>query len=161
MIETFGKKNKKYFSFGFSVAEILTVSAIIIIILLITAPIIKNYLNNLDLTNSTKLLISNLKLAQQYTVTQQLKHAIRMDIYSHTFYLVKKEPSEEILQTLNLDEKVIFESFTGIENNEVVYNPAGAVDFTGEINLKHQITSNQTKVYIKPSGYVTWENLSP
>ncbi|MBU1131298.1 prepilin-type N-terminal cleavage/methylation domain-containing protein [Patescibacteria group bacterium] len=151
------KKNNK----GFSLAEVLTTLAIIIIIALVTAPAMKQYFNNLQLNNSAKYLISNLRLAQQYTVTQQKKHAIRMELWNNTYYLVKKEPVEEILQTFSLKNGTIFSSFSGLQNNEAVYNASGAVDYSGEVYLEHQASGHQTKILIKPSGYVTWEVYNP
>jgi len=145
--------------YGFSLAEILTVIAILIIIAFITVPVIKQYSSNLELNNSTKLLVSNIKLAQQNTVTQQFKYGVRLELLGRTFYLIQKEPSEQILDTLVLDEQVIFFNVSGLQDNEVIFNPTGAVDFSGFIELEHTVTHVKSRINIKPSGYVNWEKI--
>ena len=144
---------------GFTLVELIIIVAIIGALSVISIPNFKQYLTNLELNNSTKQLIGKMKIAQQYTVTEQLVHSVRMDILGSSYYLIKTEPSEEILETISLDDSVIFHSFTGIQNNEVVFNSAGAVEYSGTIVLEHQTSLKQTQINIKPSGYITWETI--
>ena len=57
---------------GYSLAQLLIVIGIIVIITLVTFPVFTDYLNNLELKNSTQDVVSNLKLAQQLAVTEQI-----------------------------------------------------------------------------------------
>lgn len=145
---------------GFSLLEIIAAFGIMVIIGLIGTINFSSYFSNIKLNNSAKYLIGKLKLAQQYTVTTQQKHAIKMDIFSNTYQLIKTEPAEQILETLNLDDNIIFNLFTGIQNNQVIFNSAGAVDYSGEIIILNSLSGDQVKIYIKPSGYVTWEKIN-
>jgi type II secretory pathway pseudopilin PulG len=145
---------------GISLLEIIVAISIFLVILGIGIISFSGFLENIELDNSTKYLISKLKLAQQYTVTTQLKHAISFDLFSNTYHLVKKEPLLQTLENLSLSEGIIFNSIAGLQNNEAVFNSAGAVDYSGEIILLSQESGKQTKIYIKPSGYVTWEKVN-
>lgn len=145
---------------GFSLIEVMTAISIFLIISVIGIINFSGYLENVELENSTKYLIGKLKLAQQYTVTTQLKHAVSFDLFSNTYRLIKIEQTLQTLENLSLEQGIIFSSITGIQNNEVVFNPTGAVDYSGEIILLSQESDKQTKIYIKPSGYVTWEKIN-
>jgi len=145
---------------GFSLVELIIIIAIIGTLSVIAIPNFSKYLTSLELNNSTKQLIGKIKIAQQNTVTEQVVYSLRMSILGNSYFIVKTEPVEEILETHNLDDNVVFHSFTGIQNNEVVFNPAGAVEFSGTIILEHQTSLKQTRINIKPSGYLTWETIN-
>lgn len=144
---------------GFTIFELLTVIALIVILAVIFYPNFKDYLQDQDLKNSTVAFIGNLKLAQQYTVTEQIKYAIKASLQSDNYTLVKKTEPEIITGNFTLGSNIYFSATGGLINNEAVFNPTGAVDFSGEIFLTHQTSGKRTKIYIKPSGYVTWEIL--
>lgn len=137
--------------------EILTVIGIIIVLSLMAFLVLKNYQKFQDLKNSTKDFIGRLKLAQQYSVTEQIKYAVRIDLLNNSYYLIKKSVPEEVISSFLMSESVNFSSLSGLENNEAVFNPTGAIDFPGDVFLTHELTQEQTKVSLKPSGYVTWE----
>ena len=142
---------------GFSIAQLLIVLGIIVVVSAVTFPSLSGYTKNLELKNTTKEFVVNLKLAQQYAVTEQVKHSVSFTLLDNQYNLIKKDDSDEILQSFLLDEDVFFASQTGLTDNEVVYNAGGSVDFAGEIYLTHQSTLNQTVINIKPSGYITWQ----
>jgi len=143
---------------GTALVQLLVVIAVIGIAAIVTFPRLSEYTNDLELKNSTKALLANLKLAQQKTVTEQVKYAIRLTPLGGGYFLVKKSDPEEIMASWLLSDNVYFSSITGLVANEAVYNFAGAVDFTGEITLTHAETAKQTLVEIKPSGYVSWQS---
>lgn len=145
--------NKK----GLSLLEVLTAVAILVIISLITYASLKDYNRNQVLKNETKTVVSHLKLAQQYCVTEQVKYALRVNILASDYNIIKKGEPDEIVGSFLMSEDVYFSSTSGLLDNEAVYNPTGAVDYSGEIFLTHQQTGNQTKINIRPSGYITWE----
>jgi len=138
--------------------EILIAVAILFIISSIAYPSLRDYSKTLDLKNGSKQVIGNLKLAQQYTVTEQVKYSIRIDLLANTYALYKKGDPDELILAFELDDQVYFSQAVGLVDDEVVFNPTGAVDFSGDIYLTHQQTGLVTKISIKPSGYVTWED---
>lgn len=145
---------------GFSLLEAMTIIGIIAFLYFLSTPIIKQYLTNLEINNSTKFLISNLRLAQEYTVSQQIKHSIKINILGTAYYLIKKGASDIILQTYNLDESTFFSATSGLINEEVIFNPTGAVDFSGTIDITHGQSQSVNRLNIKPSGYVSWSAIN-
>jgi len=143
---------------GTSLIQLMVVMAILVIIAAVSFPRLTEYTNDLELKNSTKALLANLKLAQQKTVTEQVKYAVRLTPAGGSYFLVKKTVPEEVLASWLLNNNVYFSTITGLVNNEAVYNFTGAVDFTGEVTLTHLDTAKQTLVEIKPSGYVSWQS---
>lgn len=142
---------------GFSIAQLLIVIGIIAVVSTITFPSLASYTKSLQLKNSTKEVVAKLRLAQQYALTEQVKHSIRFTPLSTSYSLVKLSDPEIILETFNLNSQVNFTSISGLIANQAVYNSGGAVDFPGEIYLTHQSTGAQTLINAKPSGYVTWQ----
>jgi len=145
--------NKK----GYTLVEILAIVFIIFIISLVSFPTFRNYTQNLEVKGSTEKLLSHIKLAQQYTVSEQVKYAIRITPLSNTYYLIKKTEPEEVIETYSLDNKVYFANNIGIQNNEVSFNFGGGVDYAGQIFITHLYTEITALIDIKPSGYVNWQ----
>ena len=146
---------------GFTLMEMSAVLAIIVIITLISIPFFSSYNQNQALENSAKQLMSDLKLAQQNTVTQQIKYSIKMAPDSGTYTLIKKGNPDLTISTQQLDSHVIVSQITGLTGNEAVFNPTGAVDYSGEVYLQHNTSETQIQVSIKPSGFVTWVKVTP
>ncbi len=144
---------------GLSLAEILVAMGIILILALLIYPNLKTYLNQQLLSANAEKFVGYLKLAQQRTVTEQLKYAIKVNLLSQNYYLVKKGSPDIVLENYSLAEPISFNQINGLVDNEVVFNPTGAVDFSGDIYLLHQQTNEQKKIMIKPSGYVVSEKV--
>lgn len=143
---------------GAALIQLLVVIGIVAVIAVVSFPRLTEYTNDLELKSSTKALLANLKLAQQKTVTEQVKYAVRLTPAGNNYFLVKKTDPEEVLENWSLNNNVYFSTITGLANNEAVFNFAGAVDFTGNVTLTHLDTGKQTLVNIKPSGYVSWQS---
>ena len=69
---------------GTSLFEILIALAIVFIMAIIAYPNLKDYSQHQDLNNSSKEVIGSLKLAQQYTVTEQVKYSVKVDLLQNT-----------------------------------------------------------------------------
>lgn len=155
------KQNKGLFKSGegFSLIELMVAIGVLVFIMLISAPFFNDYAKTQDLKNSVKQFIGHLKEVQQYAVSTQIKHSATVGISSNNYNLVKKTAPDVILETRYLQNQVIFSSTTGLTNNEVVFNAAGGADESGEIILRHQLTGQQIKITVHPSGYVNWIEL--
>lgn len=136
---------------GFTLPEILVVIGIIGILSLFSIPALRAFQPNLQLSSVTQEVVADLRYAQQLTVTEQREHCLLF------FPLEKKYQLKECAGTV-LKEKILpkeIESITpaGFTNNEVRYNPYGAVSEPGTIVLEN--TKNETKtISVKASGFV-------
>jgi len=148
-------------SAGFTLMEIATVLAVIVIMTLTSIPFFSRYNQNQALDNSAKKLIGLLKEAQQNTVTQQIKYSIQFTPLSNTYTLIKKGNPDQIISSEQIDSNIIFSEIIDLVSNEAVFNPTGAVDYSGEVYLQHTVSGQQVHISIKPSGFITWERVAP
>ncbi|MDP2586504.1 MAG: GspH/FimT family protein [Candidatus Komeilibacteria bacterium] len=143
---------------GVSLLELTVAVAIIFIIAAISFPSFNGYLKYQDLKNSAKIFVSRVKQAQQETVTRQIKFAVELDLQTGDYRQLKLIQPNQVTEEYSLSDQVFFASTTGILLNQVVFNPTGAADQSGEIILESLQSGQQIKITIHPSGYVSWEN---
>ena len=139
--------------------ELVVAMAIIFLIVTISFPSLKSYSSYQDLKNSTEKMIGDLKLAQQKSVTEQIKYSLQVTALSADYSMIKKSQSPVTVENYILPTPIVVASTTGIVAQEVIFNSAGAVENSGEIFLQNLQTLQQTKIIIKPSGYVSWEKI--
>lgn len=144
---------------GMSLIEVLIITSLIITLSFFVYPAFSAYSKNQGLKNSAKQIVADLRLAQQLAVTKQIKHSLRVIPMSYQYQIIKKGAPETVEADNQISSYVIFSQISGLVNNEAVFNSAGAVDYAGDIYLTHQQTGLIIKISIKPSGYVTIENL--
>jgi hypothetical protein len=134
-----------------TLVEILTIIGIIGILALIGIPAFKIYQPNLQLSGTVRELVTDLRYVQQLTMTEQVEHGIRF--FSSTEYqIIRYGPPEEILESKVLD-GVSFQEITGFTNNEIIFNPYGAVKEMGIITLINTKNST-TSINVRPSGFI-------
>ena len=137
---------------SFTLTELLVIIGIIGILTLISIPAFRLFQPTLQLSSLSRELVSDLRYAQQLTLTEQIEYCIKF------FPLEKKYQLLQCEETTPLKEKVLPEENTdltvvGFTDNEVRYNPYGAVSEEGTITLKN--SKNETKtILVKPSGFV-------
>lgn len=140
---------------GTLLVNILAVCGIIAMMMAISIPFLKRYEPNLVLNSSAREIASNLRLAQQLTITEQVPHLVFFDTGNHSYSLLRLPTVDatSTLATIFLASEVGFQSVNGLTENLVHFNSYGAVSEAGNINL---INSNgkTISVFIKPSGYV-------
>ena len=144
---------------GTLLMNIVVVCGIIAMMTAIAIPFLKRYEPNLKLNSNAREIASNLRLAQQLTITEQVTHLIFFNTTNHSYSLLRLPApnATSTLATIFLDSEVGFQSVTGLTDNLVRFNSYGAVSEGGDVNL---INSNgkTVSVFIKPSGYVQLSN---
>ena len=138
---------------GFSLIQLLTVIGIIAFMAALSVPAIRQYEPTIKLKAMARQLVSDLRYAQQLTVTQQKVHYVEIDIAGARYLLVKQENPTSPLKIVALEEGIDFQTATGFDNNRVVFNSYGAVSQAGQIVLVNT-QGNTYTVNVKPSGYV-------
>lgn len=145
---------------GFTILEIMIVLVIFVMLTLISMPFLIKYLRHDELKNNTREMVQILRLAQQNTVAEQVKYAVRFFPLGNTYYLVKKTSPEQIIETYFLN-NVAIQEIQGFENNEAVFDSSGAVEFSGEIILNHPNITELTTIEVRPAGFISWRIYEP
>lgn len=142
---------------GFSLIEIVVVSSIILIISLVAIPSWRQISGNLELNSEARAIASELRKAQQFSVTEQINYLVFFDIAQNKYQLKKildpEQPAvETLIETNSLKSPVQLQQVTGLTNNKVRFNSVGAASDTGEVIIDNRLKTKAIK--IKPSGYI-------
>jgi Tfp pilus assembly protein FimT len=148
MIKSF-KKNQA----GSLLVEVLGVLGIFLLIALISIPYIKKYQPNLKLNGVAKEFVSDLRYAQQLTVTEQAVHIVDIDLIENKYEILKLGTATTTVKSVNIDPEIFFFNVSGLSDNQVRFNSYGAVREAGDITLIN-INNKTVIVEIKPSGHV-------
>ena len=151
-MSTFLLRNHK----GYSLMEILVVASIIVLLAGISIPYLRKYQPNLKLNATARGLTSDMRLAQQLTVTEQVVHIVSFDLGNDTYDILKLGATTTTIKSVEFDSVVSWQQITGLTDNQVVFNFYGGVSEAGQLILVN--TNNQTAtINIKPSGYIQLE----
>jgi len=138
---------------GFTLTELFTIIAVIGILFLIGFPTFRAYQPTLQLNGAIRELITDLRYAQQLTVTEQIDHGVYLSTSTDSYQIIKYDETEEILEEKSLPDKVSFLNVSGFTGDIVRFNPYGAVDEAGEITLINTKGATTT-IEVRPSGFV-------
>ena len=138
---------------GSVLMSFLVCLGIIALISAISIPYIKQYQPNLKLNADAKLITTDLRLAQQLTITEQITHKVVFLTDSDTYSIIKDTEPAKTIKTVSLDPEITFQTITDLTDDEVVFNYYGGVSQSGQINLIN-INSKTKTINVKPSGYI-------
>lgn len=143
---------KKMPSQGVTLSELLVVIAIIALTAAITVPFYRTVSMNLDLKAASRDIASDLRLAQQLSVTTQVNHKIVFNLAGNSYSLINIVTGLTV-KSRNIKSPVALLSVNDLPADTVTFNSTGAVAATGTIVLTNP-NNRQTTIEIKPSGYV-------
>jgi len=136
--------------------EVLVVAGIIVLLAGISIPYLKKYQPNLKLNAMARGLTSDMRLAQQLTVTEQIVHIVSFDLGNDAYNILKLGVATTTIKSVEFNSEVSWQQITGLTNNQVVFNFYGGVSEAGQLVLIN--TNSQTAtINIKPSGYIQLE----
>jgi Tfp pilus assembly protein FimT len=141
---------------GFSLLEILVILSIIVLLSTISIPYLRKYQPNLKLNATARDLTSDLRYAQQLTVTEQVVYLVDFNLDSDSYQILKTGAATTTVKTVEFDSDVSFQQITDLPNNQVVFNFYGGVSEAGRIILVN-INGKTATINIKPSGYIQLE----
>lgn len=139
---------------GFTAGEIAGVVAVVAIIAAISAPSFKALQARYVLGGAAKDLAAELRYAQQRSVTEQQPHELRITTASRSYVLVRLGSPEATVKSGTLDQAITISAPTGLTNDRVSFNAAGAPSNSGDVVLVHSGGTIAT-VSVRPSGFVT------
>ena len=137
---------------GNFVLSLLVSCGIIALLSMIAIPYLKKYQPNLRLDAMARLLASDLRLAQQLSVNEQISHNVVFDLENDSYNIIKSDDVETVIKSVGFDSDVSFQSIIGLTNNKVIFNYYGSVSEAGQIVLIN-INGITSQINIKPSGY--------
>lgn len=133
--------------------ELLVVLGIIALLSTISIPYLRKYQPNLKLNAVARDLTTDLRYAQQLTVTEQKVHLVSFDLANDKYYILKIDTDTTTVKTVSLDSEISFKQITDLTDNQVVFNFYGGVSQSGQIILTNTNNVDAT-INIKPSGYI-------
>lgn len=137
---------------GFTLLEMLVAISIITVIVVIGLPFYRNLMQNLNLSSATRTMASDLRYAQQLSVTSQVNHQVIFDLISES-YQIKNSQTQTIIKIAPLPDDISLDSVNDLPDNTITFNATGAATSTGTIILSN-LNYKTSTIEIKPSGYV-------
>jgi Tfp pilus assembly protein FimT len=159
-----GKKHQiKSYLKGYTLVELLVVIGIIIIAALIAFPHLGNWIPRLKLSNTTRDVISDLRLARQYAVSQNRQFRVTFDVNNEQYKLMRGDASfgstawtqiEYTRDYTNPDEpsySIDLYSAT----NDIIFNPDGSASSTLTVELRNSKGERyQVRIENPATGFV-------
>lgn len=139
---------------GFTILEVVVTIGIVVLVILVSLPAINTSQQNSSLRRETRTLLSDLRLAQQLTVGEQITHLIKLIESSPDKYqLIARSSTDTVIKEHTFNSKVSWQNKGNFTNDEIVFTLSGsAVEASTVIIQNTAGLSNSLE--IKPSGYV-------
>lgn len=138
---------------GFTIAEFLVVTGLIILLALISIPFFRSSQKTTELKSEARILVADLRLAQQNTIAEQKTYLIKLFSSPASYQLIKRDGGDMVIKDKVLALGISWQNQGSFANDEIVFLSNGAIRESGTIVLQNNL--NQTlSVEIKPSGYV-------
>jgi len=141
---------------SFTLIELLAIIAIIGILTLLAMPTLKGFQPTLELNGTVRDLVSDLRLTQQLTISEQVEYCLSFpdDFPSNRKYqILKCDQATVFKEKLIPDEIISLSIIPDLSNNDVRYNPYGAVRESAQIIFTNSHSVTKT-VDVRPSGFV-------
>ncbi|MFA5318380.1 MAG: GspH/FimT family pseudopilin [Patescibacteria group bacterium] len=138
---------------GFQLIQLIMVCAIIGIMAVMSVPLFTKYRPDAQLTSAAKQLASDLRYAQQKTVSEQQIYYIEITPLNKEYSIIKTADPGEIIKTVSIGQDITFQEISGFTDNKIIFNSYGAVSESGDIILSN-LQENAITVQVKPSGYI-------
>lgn len=139
---------------SFTLMELLIVIGIVIILASISIPALRNIRPSLQLSGTTRNLVTDLRYAQQLAVAEQVDHGVCFSTTTEDKYqIIRHGTVTSTIKEVLLPKGINFQYISPLADNEVRFNPYGAAKEEATTTLSN--TKNVTKtIKVSPSGFV-------
>ncbi len=139
---------------GYFLINVIVAIAIIGLMTTLSIPYIRNFQRTLKLSSAQKEITSNLRLAQQSAVTQQVVYSVKFYVDHNDYEILKLNNGEtSTVKYVELPDNINIQEVSDSDDNEVEFNFYGGVDEPCQVVLSNS-QDKLGKINIKPSGYV-------
>ncbi len=138
---------------SFTLIEILIVISIIGIMVGVSWSALKFLQPSWQLNSAVRELVGDFRFAQQMAVTEQIDYGVSFSTTTREYQITKYGTTTQVILSKSLPTDIEFKEITGFTNNEVLFNPYGAVKEGGNVSLINKVGKTKT-VEIRPSGFV-------
>jgi len=138
---------------GGMLIDLVVAIGIIALLSTLAIPYLRKYQPNLKLNAAARALTTDLRYAQQLTVTEQKIHLVDFDLTQDKYDILKIDSATTTIKSVDLDPEISFKEITGLTDNQAVFNYYGGVSQAGTVILTNTNNVDAT-VNIKPSGYI-------
>lgn len=140
------------FNRGVTLIEFLTVIFILIVLAGIGVPIWRNIQPTLELNGTTRELGTDLRYAQQLSITEQIIYGVRFNFDEDEYQIIQyQDENENVIKLKALPTGINLEQEGSF--GEAKFTPYGSVVTSGQVRLVN--SQNQIKtIDIRPSGFV-------
>lgn len=133
--------------------DLLVTIGIIVLLSTIAIPYLRKYQPNLKLNATARDLTTDLRYAQQLTITEQKVHQVVFDLVNDQYQILKIDTATTTVKTVTLESEISIKQITDLTDNKVVFNFYGGVSQAGTVILTNTNNVDAT-INIKPSGYI-------
>lgn len=141
---------------GSMLVELLVALSIIALLAASAIPYLKKYQPNLKLNAAARDLTTDLRYAQQLTITEQKVYQVIFDLIDNKYQIQKIGAATTTVKSVILETGVTIKQITDLSGQTVVFNYYGGVSQAGKIILTN-INNAESTINIKPSGYIQLE----
>lgn len=138
---------------GVMLMDLLVTIGIIVLLSTIAIPYLRKYQPNLKLNATARDLTTDLRYAQQLTITEQKVYQVVFDLVNDKYQIQKIDTGTTTVKNVALDSEISIKQVTDLTDNKVVFNYYGGVSQAGQIILTNTNNVDAT-INIKPSGYI-------
>lgn len=131
----------------------LIVIGIIIMLTIVFIPYLRKYQPNLKLNSVARDLTSDLRYAQQLTITEQIVYQVYLNTAGNSYKIIRTGAATTTIKTASLPSEVSYKEINDLTNDTVSFNSYGGVSESGQIILTN-INDRTSTINIKPSGYI-------
>lgn len=140
---------------GYSFLDILIVVGVMAIMITLAIPYIKNFQVNMDLYSVKKQIASDLRYAQQLTVTEQTVHGVEFKEGSGHYRVLRMEgKGKPVVKVINLSRDIHVKEVANSEDEVVEFDFYGGADEACRIVVEDG-RGETGEVLVKPSGYIS------